>query len=376
MRVEPLRSGDPRKIGPYRVEGRIGCGGQGCVFLAKGPGRPQVAIKVLHLGRADDADARRRFAEELLLMRKVPPEHTAVVYDADVDGEEPYLVVEYIPGPSLQQAVIERDVIADTPLQRLATQMATALVAIHGAGVVHRDLKPANVLLGLDGVRVVDFGIAQAAEATALQTNVVMGTFAYMAPEQFSGKSSPATDVYAWAATLVFAASGRPPCGDEGGMPAIINRVLNQPPELGPITEPLRSIVRRCLAKRPEERPTAWWLLQSLLVRDPGLPVQPRTDVPPLRLTVSGKSYELNSTKIYTVGGPGCTIEIADFPAELLYLRYRDEWMIRVRVPDADIRVERAQHNADTLLLSETGANCTVTAYIGSRRVTCGLTLG
>jgi serine/threonine protein kinase len=367
-------------MGPYRLLGRIGCGGQGCVYLGQASTGPEVAVKVLHLGRADDAAARRRFARGLSAARAVPAEHTAVVYEADLDGDVPYMVIEYIHGPSLQQAVEERGPITGTPLRRLATQMATAMVAIHEAEVVHRDFKPANVLLGSDGARVVDFGIAQAAEATELASSVVMGTLAYMAPEQFGGKpAGPAADVWAWAATVVFAASGRPPYGETGGMPAVMHRIIHDPPHLAPLDDPLRAIVGRCLAKDPAERPTAWWVLQTLLARG-AVPVTPSRpagaeSVPPLRLTVGGTVRVLVDMRAYTVGGHGCTIELAGFSGELLYLRYRGAWMVRVRVPDADIHVRGGRRHRDTLTLAGPGARGTISVYVGTRRVTCELDL-
>ncbi|MFC6079836.1 serine/threonine-protein kinase [Sphaerisporangium aureirubrum] len=389
MPVEPLRAGDPTRIGPYRLLGRIGCGGQGCVYLGKAPGGREVAVKALHVGGADDGAARRRFARGLRAARAVPAEHTAVVYEADLDGDLPYMVIEYIDGPSLQQAVEGRGPIAGTPLRRLATQMATAMVAIHEAGVVHRDLKPANVLLGPDGARVVDFGIAQAAEATALQSSVVMGTFAYMAPEQFGGEpAGPAADVFAWAATVVFAATGRPPYGEGGNVAAVIHRIIHDQPDLGALAGPLRSIVLRCLAKRPAERPTAWWVLQAMLARGAVPAAAPpaagkggtggdvgAAGVPPLRVTVGRAVHVLDGTRPYTVGGHGCTIEVARLSGELLYLRYRGAWMVRVRIPDADIRVEGGRRHRDTFTLAEPGARGTISAYVGEYRVTCKLDL-
>lgn len=377
-------------MGPYRLLGRIGSGGQGTVYLGRTPDGGQVAVKVLNIGRSDDAAVRRRFARGLRAARAVPGEHTAVVYDADLDGDVPYMVTEYIEGPSLEQAVKKRGPVTGTPLRRLATQMATAMVAIHESGVVHRDLKPANVLLGPDGARVVDFGIAQAAQATELQSNVVMGTFAYMAPEQFRGRPvSLAADVYAWAATVVFAAAGRPPNGDGRDMAAIMRRVVEDPPDLGPLADPLRAIVARCLAKEPAARPTAWWVLQALLARGdmpvtpvtpgPVLPVAPVVPavpgVPRLRLTVDQAVRVLEGTRAYTVGGHGCTVEVAGFSGELLYVRYRGVWMVRVRVRDADIRVEGATRHGDTLTLAEPGARGMISAYAGTRRVTCELDL-
>ncbi|MEV0998163.1 serine/threonine-protein kinase [Nonomuraea sp. NPDC050202] len=253
-RAEPLRPDDPEAIASYRIVGRLGEGGQGVVYLAQAPdGRP-VAVKVLReSARGDD-----RFAREIAAARRVEPFCVAQVLDASLGGR-PYIVSEYVEGPSLQQAGRHHG--AD--LQRLAVSTATALAAIHQAGVVHRDFKPANVLLGRDGPRVIDFGIARAADSALTVTSGIVGTPAYMAPEQLAGAYvGPAADVFAWASVMVFAGTGRPPFGDDS-LPAVINRILNHEPFLGDLPEPLRPVVHACLAKDPAARPG----MQDVLLR-------------------------------------------------------------------------------------------------------------
>ncbi|WP_431925984.1 serine/threonine-protein kinase [Nonomuraea jabiensis] len=254
-RVEPLREGDPTAVGPYQLLGRLGAGGQGVVYLSQGPdGRP-VAVKVLREGLADE-----RFAKEIDAARRVEPFCIAQVLDASLGGR-PYIVTEYVEGPSLQQA--GRHVGAD--LQRLAVATATALAAIHQAGIVHRDFKPANVLLGQGGPRVIDFGIARSVEAGATATSGIVGTPAYMAPEQLAGEGiGPAVDVFAWASVMVFAATGTPPFGEDS-LPAVINRILHNEPQVGDLPRPLRTIVLACLAKDPAHRPTMRDVLLWLL---------------------------------------------------------------------------------------------------------------
>ncbi|MFI9846799.1 serine/threonine-protein kinase [Nonomuraea sp. NPDC051941] len=254
-RVEPLREGDPTAVGPYRLFGRLGAGGQGVVYLSQGPdGRP-VAIKVLREGLADE-----RFAKEIDAARRVEPFCIAQVLDASL-GPRPYIVTEYVEGPSLQQA--GRHVGAD--LQRLAVATATALAAIHQAGIVHRDFKPANVLLGQGGPRVIDFGIARSVEAGATATSSIVGTPAYMAPEQLAGERiGPAVDVFAWASVMVFAATGTPPFGEDS-LPAVINRILHNEPRVGDLPQPLRTILLACLAKDPAHRPSMQDVLLWLL---------------------------------------------------------------------------------------------------------------
>ncbi|MEV0347612.1 protein kinase [Nonomuraea sp. NPDC050680] len=257
--MNPLLPEDPPAVGPYRLLRRLGAGGQGVVYLGQGPdGRP-VAVKLLEDGLADD----HRFAKEIDAARRVEPFCIAQVLDASLGGR-PYIVTEYVEGPTLQEA--GRHVGAD--LQRLAVATATALVAIHRAGVVHRDFKPANVLLGRDGPRVIDFGIARASGHSLTVTSSIVGTPAYMAPEQIAGAPlGPAVDVFAWASVIVFAATGSPPFGNDS-LPVVIRRILHDEPYLGDLPDPLRPIVLSCLAKDPAARPA----MQDVLLRLIGAP--------------------------------------------------------------------------------------------------------
>ncbi|MEU7740919.1 protein kinase [Nonomuraea sp. NPDC049158] len=254
--AEPPRPGDPEAIAAYRIIGRLGEGGQGIVYLGQAPNGRPVAVKVLRQSLGGDD----RFAKEIAAARRVEPFCVAQVLDASMGGR-PYIVSEYVEGPSLQQA--GRHVGGD--LQRLAVSTATALTAIHQAGIVHRDFKPANVLLGRDGPRVVDFGLARVADSAVTVTSSVVGTPAYMAPEQLAGAHvGPAADVFAWASVMVYAATGTPPFGEDS-LPAVINRILNQEPFLGDLPEPLRSVVYACLAKDPAARPQMRDVLLRLL---------------------------------------------------------------------------------------------------------------
>ncbi|MBF8192932.1 serine/threonine protein kinase, partial [Nonomuraea sp. K274] len=244
--VEPLREGDPAAVGPYRLVGRLGAGGHGVVYLGQARNGTPVAVKVLREGLTDGD----RLAEVLAAARRVEPFCLAQVLDAATSGR-PYIVAEYVDGPSLQQ--VGRHGGAD--LQRLAVATATALDAIHQAGAVHADFKPSNVLLGADGPRVVDFCVAGAFASGISATSNIVGTPAYMAPEQLAGKSVGApADVFAWASVIVFAATGTPPFGDDS-LPAVINRILNDEPQTGDLRGPLREVVSACLAKDPSARP-------------------------------------------------------------------------------------------------------------------------
>ncbi|WP_079023875.1 serine/threonine-protein kinase [Streptomyces scabiei] len=199
-----LHPGDPLRIGVYRTERRLGAGGQGVVYEAYGPAGERVAVKVPSPESLALPGAPARLAKEVAAARRVASFCTARVLDADTAGEQPYLVSEFVPGHNLGAAVRERGPFRGDALVRLAMGLATAVAAIHGAGVLHRDLKPANVLIGPDGPRVIDFGLARTQEMT-LTDGVAGGTYGYMAPEVLRGKPpTAAADVFAWAAVVLF----------------------------------------------------------------------------------------------------------------------------------------------------------------------------
>ncbi|MGJ6962285.1 protein kinase domain-containing protein [Streptosporangium sp. G11] len=246
------------RLGPYRLLRRLGEGGMGVVHLAVDPQGRQVAVKVLRAEVAGDDVARRRLSREVETMRRVRSEYIAEVLDADVTGHRPYIVTRYVAGRPLDE-VIKQDGPMELPaLLRVAHGVASALAAVHSVGVIHRDLKPGNVLI-LDGEPVlIDFGIAQAVDATRLtQTGMFIGTPGYLAPEIIEGhEAGPEVDVHAWAGTLVFAATGLPPFG-KGTLEMIFYNITAGKANVDAVPPALQPVLRAALQRDPARRPAA-----------------------------------------------------------------------------------------------------------------------
>ncbi|WP_340560312.1 serine/threonine-protein kinase [Streptomyces sp. GSL17-111] len=262
--METLRTGDPATVGPYRLLGRLGAGGMGQVFLGRSPNGRVVAVKLIHAELAADEEFRRRFRSEVTAAQRVSGPRTAPVLGSDTEAAVPWVATGYVPGPSLHDVVTSlHGPLPEASVWRIAAGLAAALRDVHTAGIVHRDLKPSNVLITLDGPQVIDFGIARAAEASvATRTGSLVGSPGYMPPEQIRGETvTPATDVFALGAVLVFAATGTGPFG--AGAPSlhtVLYRVLHEEPELGPEEGPLSGALRdlavRCLARSADDRPS------------------------------------------------------------------------------------------------------------------------
>jgi serine/threonine protein kinase len=265
----PATDNLPRTLGPYRLQDRLGEGGMGVVHLARDPEGRAVAVKVLHPLGSEGVNARRRLAREVETMRRVRSPYVAEVLDADVTGEFPYIVTRFVTGPTLDEMVRTRGPLSSPGLRRLGHGMAEALTAIHAAGVVHRDLKPGNVMLSDDRPIVIDFGIAQAGDATRLtQTGLVMGTPGYLAPEVIEGEpSSPASDVHSWGSTMVFAATGHLPFGG-GSYETIFYRIISGRADLSGVPGPLVPLISAALARDPSHRPSASWLSAQAVTLD------------------------------------------------------------------------------------------------------------
>ncbi|MEV3872473.1 bifunctional serine/threonine-protein kinase/ABC transporter substrate-binding protein [Streptomyces sp. NPDC049906] len=296
--TEPLLPNDPPAVGGHRLLARLGAGGMGVVYLARAASGALAAVKVIRAEHADSEDFRARFRREADAARRVDSPWAVPVTGADLDAEQPWLATAFVPGPPLQEAVAACGPLPVRSVRYLAGALASALGAVHAAGLVHRDVKPGNVLLAVDGPRLIDFGIARAVDGTALTSaDLVIGTPGFLAPEQARAEGTelgPASDVFALGCLLAYAATGRPPFGS-GAVDALLYRTVHDEPDLdgiaapaaGPDPEPrpdprlalgteprdaprdapgpapdpaaadLVALVRRCLAKDPAERPTA-----------------------------------------------------------------------------------------------------------------------
>ncbi|WP_344981214.1 serine/threonine-protein kinase, partial [Streptosporangium fragile] len=281
------------RVGPYTLLERLGRGGMGEVYLATSRRGDNVALKVLHDAVDADSEARTRLEREVRALRRVESPYVARVLDADLEGDRPYLVMEHIEGDTLLERVRRDGPLQGSGLLALAHGLATALSIIHAAGVVHRDLKPTNVLVGADDEPVlIDFGIAHVLDATRLTvTGTFLGTPGYAAPELFADEhvGEPA-DVHAWAATVAFAATGRPPFG-RGTVEAQMYAILNGHADLEGVPASLLPLVRAALHREAAKRPTAALLAGRLtrLVRaaspDAGVaPAGEKREGPPRRV--------------------------------------------------------------------------------------------
>ncbi|MFB7590445.1 serine/threonine-protein kinase [Streptomyces sp. NPDC056169] len=278
--MEPLNAEDPVGIGPFRLIGRLGVGGMGRVFLARSAGGRTVAVKVVHAELAAQEEFRRRFAREVAALERVGGSGTAPVLGSDTSAEAPWVAIGYVAGPSLRTVVgDEFGPLPPATVRALASGLARALVHIHAAGLVHRDLKPSNVLLTVDGPRLIDFGIARAVDTVAdggglTTTGAVVGSPGFMSPEQVRGdRVTPASDVFCLGSVLAYAATGRSPFGTaDSGVHATMFRIAHDEPDLTDLAPELAGLIRACLAKDPEGRPSAAEIVETLPVADPWLP--------------------------------------------------------------------------------------------------------
>jgi predicted Ser/Thr protein kinase len=267
---EPLRETDPRELGEFRLLGRLGSGGMGVAFLAEGQGQWAV-VKMIRSDLADDRTFRARLSRELDAMKLAGHETTASLLAAEPYASPAWFAMEFIPGVTLARRVEDSGPLSMPEVQRLAADLAVVLARLHDVGITHRDIKPGNIMLSPDGPKIIDFGIADLAEGTALtRTGVVLGSTGWLAPEQVKGEEvTPATDVHAWALCVLFAASGSAPFGADTTTAAIY-RVLEHSPEVPEtVPDPLRDLLRSAIDKDPARRPTMAQIVDQLAGVEP-----------------------------------------------------------------------------------------------------------
>ncbi|MFF7365177.1 protein kinase [Streptomyces sp. NPDC008125] len=265
MAMMRLRREDPRLVGSFRLHRRLGAGGMGVVYLGSDRRGQRVALKVIRPDLAEDQEFRSRFAREVSAARRIRGGCTARLVAADLDAERPWFATQYVPGPSLHDKVAEEGPLSASEVAAIGAALSEGLVAVHEAGVVHRDLKPSNILLSPKGPRIIDFGIAWATGASTLtHVGTAVGSPGFLAPEQVRGAAvTPATDVFSLGATLAYAATADSPFG-HGSSEVMLYRVVHEEPHLAEVHDALAPLVRACLAKDPEERPSTLQLSMRL----------------------------------------------------------------------------------------------------------------
>ncbi|MFE7582033.1 serine/threonine-protein kinase [Streptomyces gardneri] len=278
MAMMRLRREDPRIVGSFRLHRRLGAGGMGVVYLGSDRRGQRVALKVIRPDLAEDQEFRSRFAREVSAARRIRGGCTARLVAADLEADRPWFATQYVPGPSLHDRVAEEGGLRAADVASIGAALSEGLVAVHEAGVVHRDLKPSNILLSPKGPRIIDFGIAWATGASTLtHVGTAVGSPGFLAPEQVRGAAvTPATDVFSLGATLAYAAMADSPFG-HGSSEVMLYRVVHEEPQLHGVPDALAPLIRACLAKDPEERPSTLQLsmrLKEIAAREAqGLPV-------------------------------------------------------------------------------------------------------
>ncbi|ANP49849.1 outer membrane protein assembly factor BamB [Streptomyces griseochromogenes] len=265
--MKPLGTGDPLRLGPYRVLGVLGEGGMGKVYVGQDGAGSLAAVKVLRPELTHDTNLAQRFVREAQAAQAVLSKGIANVLGAWTEGGRPWIATEFLAGLTLDQAVDAYGPLDERALRALATALARTLADIHAAGFIHRDLKPPNIVLTSAGPRIIDFGIARPEHGLTLTTTgQVPVTPGYGAPEQVLGQRvAPSADVFSLGAVLVYAATGRR--AYEGSHVAAVQyAVVHEEPRLDGIDPEIRALITPCLAKDAAARPAPSQIVQAMAV--------------------------------------------------------------------------------------------------------------
>jgi len=253
------------RLGGYRLLERIGEGTTAIVHCAMdGQGRT-VAIKELRPEFAAEPGVRRRLGLEMAAQSRVRSPYVAELIDGDTRGPRPYTVSQYIPGTTLRTQVDSYGPLPGSALLRFGHQFASGLAAVHEVGVVHHDVTPGNVMVLGGAPILIDFGVAHdLAAAPITRPGMLIGTPAYLAPELIEGEpAGPPADVFSWASTLAYAATGRSPFGG-GSLHGVCFRILRGAADLDGMSGPLAGLLTKAFQRDPAARPTAAWFAHTL----------------------------------------------------------------------------------------------------------------
>ena len=261
----PLSTGDPLRLGPYRLLGILGEGGMGKVYFGRDNAGRAAAVKVLRRELAHDGNLAQRFLREAQTAQAVTSSGVARVLEARTEGGRPWIAAEFLAGPTLDDAVTAYGPLDEPAFRSLAASLARTLQDIHAAGLIHRDLKPPNIVLTSGGPRVIDFGIARPEHGLTLTTTgQIPVTPGYGAPEQVLGQRvGPAADVFSLGALLVYAAGGQR-AYDGPHVAGVQYQVVHGEPDMRHVPDVLRPLLLPCLAKNPAERPLPAQIAEAL----------------------------------------------------------------------------------------------------------------
>jgi serine/threonine protein kinase len=257
--------GTHRRLGGYRLLDEIGRGSTAVVYLAMDAGGREVAVKELVPELTGEPEAISRLAREMSAQARVRSAYVARLLDGAVSARRPHVVMQYVPGCPLNDLVEAYGPLRGARLVRFARRLALALGDVHDAGVLHRDVSPGNVIVLGDRPTLIDFGIAHESGAEQItRRGMVVGTPAYLAPELIEGeRATTASDVFSWASTAAYAATGRPPFG-RGSLHGVCFRILRGQADLDGVPEPLAGLLRAAFRRDPAERPAARWFAGAL----------------------------------------------------------------------------------------------------------------